>query len=638
MKQLIRYIIFSLLFISITQSVAQEKEIDSLQEVIKHTKDKLILTQLYNNISSNYRRGNPDSMAYWAHKALNLSKIIESKEEFANANKNLGQAFKIMGKPNKALHHLHINHEHVLTKNDSTRIARSFSMIGSVYYQLSQDSKALSHYTQSLSIAQKVKDSLSILAGYARIGILHKNTGNYPEALNSLLKSKEIIIAMNDYSYMNTILRMIGVIYFDIGEYDKCISIFNEALGYMEQYRSLTDESDALHHIGKANYELGNYDLASKYFHKSIKINNRNNALAQQRKRYVHLGKIFFKKKNLDSAYYYLNNAYLISKKANDEAYAAVPLSEYYIETKQLNKAEGILKEALNITRYEVTLTTKGMLSKSLYNVYNSLGKPKKALEYLTNYYEIKDSIFNQDKNKEIGRIEATYEYKQEKRELLLEQEKRELELLQKREKTFLIASSTTILLCLLLVGVYYFSRLKTKTNKTLTLKNELIEKQNTQIVQSAEKERELLREQIQARDRELAIYAMQFNERNNTLRKLENKLKEVKLVSEYNHELDEVKKLISTNLNDKKSWDNFINKFEGVYPNFFEKLKVNYDGLTLNQLKICAYIKVGMDNKDISEVTHTETNTVKKNINRIKKKLNLSAEASIRDFLISYS
>jgi len=638
MKQLIRLVILSLFLISVTQPVAQEKEIDSLQKVIHHTKDKLVLTQLYNNISLNYRRGNPDSMAYWAHKALNLSKAIDSKEEFANANKNLGQALKIMGKFKEALDPLSINHEYALSKKDSTRLTRSFSMIGSVYYQLSQDSKALSHYTQSLSIAHKVKDSLSMMAGYARIGILHKNTGNYPEALNSLLMSKEIIILMNDYSYMNTILRMIGTIYFDIGEYDKCIKIFNEALVYMEQYKSSQDESDALHHIGKANFELGNYDLANEYFHKSIQLNNRNNAQAQQRKRYVYLGKIFLKKEKLDSAYYYLNKAYLISKKVDDEASVAAPLSEYYIKTKQFKNAEEVLKEALGITRYEVAFTTKGILSKSLYNVYNSSNKPKKALKYLSKYYEIKDSIFNKEKSKEFGRLEAKHEYEQEKRELLLVQEKRELELQQKREKTFLITSSVALILCILLAGVYYFSRLKTKNNKALTLKNELIEKQNIQIVNSAEKELKLLNEQIQARDRELAIYAMQFNERNNTLRKLESKLNDVKLVSENNSELDDVKKLINSNLNDKNTWDNFINKFEGVYPNFFEKLKISYDGLTLNQLKICAYIKVGMNNKDIAEATHTEANTVKKNINRLKKKMNLTGDESIRDFLISYS
>ena len=74
------------------------------------------------------------------------------------------------------------------------------------------------------------------------------------------------------------------------------------------------------------------------------------------------------------------------------------------------------------------------------------------------------------------------------------------------------------------------------------------------------------------------------------------------------------------------------------VKTDFYAKLKVDYDGLTLNQLKICAYIKVGMDNRDIATVTNTEMVSVKKNVNRIKKKLALAPKSSIRDFLIIYN
>ena len=93
----------------------------------------------------------------------------------------------------------------------------------------------------------------------------------------------------------------------------------------------------------------------------------------------------------------------------------------------------------------------------------------------------------------------------------------------------------------------------------------------------------------------------------NNTLNKLEEKIAEIEFSSENKRDFAEIKKLVRANLNQKDSWDTFIHKFEDVYPNFFEKIKSSFDGLTVNQLKICAYIKVGMDNKEIATVTHTE-------------------------------
>ena len=58
---------------------------------------------------------------------------------------------------------------------------------------------------------------------------------------------------------------------------------------------------------------------------------------------------------------------------------------------------------------------------------------------------------------------------------------------------------------------------------------------------------------------------------------------------------------------------------------------------MSVNDLKLCAYIKVGMDNKQIASASNLALATVKKNINRTKKKLGLNAEGSIRDFLVQY-
>ncbi|MEQ9302360.1 MAG: hypothetical protein RJQ14_00480, partial [Marinoscillum sp.] len=74
------------------------------------------------------------------------------------------------------------------------------------------------------------------------------------------------------------------------------------------------------------------------------------------------------------------------------------------------------------------------------------------------------------------------------------------------------------------------------------------------------------------------------------------------------------------------------------VYPGFFEKIKKDYDDLTLNQLKTAAYIKVGMDNRDIAQVTNVALESVHKSVNRLKKKLDLGPDDGIRDFLIKYA
>ena len=50
----------------------------------------------------------------------------------------------------------------------------------------------------------------------------------------------------------------------------------------------------------------------------------------------------------------------------------------------------------------------------------------------------------------------------------------------------------------------------------------------------------------------------------------------------------------------------------------------------------MCAYLKVRMDNKVITQINNINVAGVKKSVNRMKKKLFLKPEDSIRDFLIS--
>ena len=83
---------------------------------------------------------------------------------------------------------------------------------------------------------------------------------------------------------------------------------------------------------------------------------------------------------------------------------------------------------------------------------------------------------------------------------------------------------------------------------------------------------------------------------------------------------------------------DSFLHKFENVHPQFFDSLKEDNPNLTINDLKLSAYLKIGMSNKEIANVTHLTLGSVKSSINRLKKKLKMGADDSIRDFVLKYA
>ena len=78
--------------------------------------------------------------------------------------------------------------------------------------------------------------------------------------------------------------------------------------------------------------------------------------------------------------------------------------------------------------------------------------------------------------------------------------------------------------------------------------------------------------------------------------------------------------------------WENFCYHFENVHPYFFVQLKKEYPKLTQNDFKLAAYIKIGLNNKEIASPMQIAPESVKSAKKRLKKKMNLNAEERLLD------
>ena len=75
---------------------------------------------------------------------------------------------------------------------------------------------------------------------------------------------------------------------------------------------------------------------------------------------------------------------------------------------------------------------------------------------------------------------------------------------------------------------------------------------------------------------------------------------------------------------------------FDSVHPNFVTKLKAASEELTENDLRLCAYLRIGMRAKDIASMLSVSPASVNTNRYRIRKKLGLTKEDSLDDYIRS--
>ena len=150
------------------------------------------------------------------------------------------------------------------------------------------------------------------------------------------------------------------------------------------------------------------------------------------------------------------------------------------------------------------------------------------------------------------------------------------------------------------------------------------------------EKEREYMKENISSKERQIATVTMLSHEKNALLNQLLAQVRKVKdkVETEVLTDLKDAEKLIQKNLDMQDSWDTFVFQFENVHPDFFRTIKGLHPDITPTELKMSTYLKIGFSNKEIAQVANITLATIKKNINRLKKRLQLEPEDDVRAYI----
>ncbi len=83
--------------------------------------------------------------------------------------------------------------------------------------------------------------------------------------------------------------------------------------------------------------------------------------------------------------------------------------------------------------------------------------------------------------------------------------------------------------------------------------------------------------------------------------------------------------------------WKEFEMSFENLHSNFSKKLNSDYPDLTPNERRLCAFIRMGMQSKEIAGITQQTQNSIDVARHRLRKKLGISSDDDLVGFLMRY-
>jgi DNA-binding CsgD family transcriptional regulator len=156
--------------------------------------------------------------------------------------------------------------------------------------------------------------------------------------------------------------------------------------------------------------------------------------------------------------------------------------------------------------------------------------------------------------------------------------------------------------------------------------------------VATVELQKKNLQNKLELRNKELTTHVMTQLKKNELILEISEKLeKTLDAATPENKPVIErvIKELESENT--KEVWKEFEIRFQNVHHDFYKKLVEQFPDLSSNELRLCAFIKLNLNTKEISSITHQSVNSIDVARSRLRHKLGLSKEENLTSFLTGF-
>ncbi len=198
------------------------------------------------------------------------------------------------------------------------------------------------------------------------------------------------------------------------------------------------------------------------------------------------------------------------------------------------------------------------------------------------------------------------------------------------------------VLLFLALIFIFYKYQLKyiEKQRRRIEMEQEKLrerqkEAQEREIMRL---ENEKLETELLYKSKEISSTAMSVIQKNELIAGLSKELSGLRK----DEDLESIKKKLSLlikninkNIHEDEDWDVFKTNFDLIHDKFFRTLKERWPDLTSNDLRHCAYLRLNFSTKEIANLLNISVRGVEVSRYRLRKKLGVSPEKNLNEFMI---
>jgi len=534
---------------------------DSLSLPLSSNNDPKVIAEEALKLSKTFEDDNTDKALQYASLAFDLAEHNDDIVVKVNSLLQLGKIYFLISNYKNAMESVMKAKELATEHKMEKELGHSFILIGRVNLELISYDKGSENFFESLKIFEKIKDSEGIAESFGYIGNAFYTQKQNEKALDYMNKALELAKQIGNLKLVSRQLNNIAVVYLGLKNYDTALAYLNEALEIEKQIGNVFYLGIRYYNIGYAQLKQKKYDDALKNFHQSLEYYSQMDNQLHISNCYLAFGQCYYDIDSIDQ-----------SIASFSEALERGMKNHYYmVIIRAANSLHGI-----NIERKDTIKAYK-------YSVIESIAK---------------DSVTNSNKQALISKFELQYLYdKMEYENKLAQQTKNSI--------------ITIVFICLFLGLIILFLLF---THHRMKAKKIAVEKL------SIEKE-------LGFKNKELTINLMSLMKKNDLIADISTELVEMEKEAT-STEIKKVLSLMSKKIrqnSDDKILREFSSRFQEVHSGFYESLLQKFPDLSQNELKICAFLRLNMSTKEISELTGQRTLTIENARYRLRKKLGIS-------------
>lgn len=486
---------------------------------------------------------------------------------------------------------------------NSMEMGKSYFYYGRVMDGLKRDEDAMKYYL----LAKKIFDDTQ---EYKMRGLISEEMGNlnwkqdmYENALINYKDSREYFTLANDYSCISFALRNIGRTYLSM--------------------------------IGKS-------DSANVYYQESLKIAHANKCgteftILQE------LGLLYRVKQDYKMAEHYLLQAIDCDSRSLAKTEIYLSLGYTYLKMDDDTKAENCLKLSTN----SPYIFTRIDAYNSLFRLEKSRGNLLPAIEYKENADSL--SLIANDNQVRTTVAELQKKYENEK----LQKENLQMKV---EFKNVVIFSLILFFIVVFLVCFYIYKNRITK-RKIRGIERKIVDNEDEIVscqrdiadykkLQSESEEYQIeLVTEVARLDGKVSVLTKQNNSLAKELKEMGEKKDFIPIPNSGSEEsyvgafriYFAIRRGIFNTEISSSGWEWVFKLFDFLYSEFVMRLKEEYPQLTKHDLEICCLLKIGLSNDELSKVFSTTSESVTRAKGRTKKRLNLSVEDDLEQFVSRY-